>query len=308
MQRGRLAKEIYHTDIPLWNEQCKQVLLPLAASLRQQPMDEPTVAQWVVALLMLPNEVFTIPSRTRGGARGGKSRRHRVRHRLSDTGLVSRMVSRMVAPGGVADCQDATATEKQRDVRATMLRMLSPDAVVSAGSGAESDSDASSSAGCSYNNSERRWPRDYITTESDSDSDSESASGDAAETREARSSDASSCDAQAGDARVGGRKRGTAQETKATLCAQQHLSRGYMRRALQSIASVTKLADLHLAAERERLRQLHPSSPAGQAMPRCPQDAPMMVVDVEWMTREMRASDTAQHLDRRAGDSITCPC
>lgn len=248
VQRGRLAKKIYHTNIPLWINQCKKVLLPLAASLRQQPMLEPTVAQWVTALLMLPNEVFTIPSRTGGGARKRKAGRQRLRHRLSDAGLVPRVFAR-----AAVDCQDAP--DEQRDVPSQ------PD---------------------------RWWPRDYITTESDSDSDSESAST-AAERRSAGAPDASA--ARAGDARAGGQERDP--DAVATLRAQQHLSRGHMRRALQSIASVTELADLDIAAERERLRQLHPSpAESDQAMPRCPEDAPKMVVHPEWMAKEMHASDT----------------
>jgi Reverse transcriptase (RNA-dependent DNA polymerase) len=70
----------------------------------------------------------------------------------------------------------------------------------------------------------------------------------------------------------------------------QHLfEHGHARRAMQSLSSVTSLADLSIAREREKLRCLHP--PANGTLPDLPADAPEVVVDLDWMAAEMRASD-----------------
>jgi Reverse transcriptase (RNA-dependent DNA polymerase) len=60
-------------------------------------------------------------------------------------------------------------------------------------------------------------------------------------------------------------------------------------RAMQALTSTTRIADLDQAAEREKLRCLHPSSQ--RTMPPCPVDAVEVVVDYAWMESEMRATD-----------------
>ena len=44
-------------------------------------MDEAKVVTWLCVLWMLPQEVFTVPGRTRGGKAGRKSRQHRLHPR-----------------------------------------------------------------------------------------------------------------------------------------------------------------------------------------------------------------------------------
>jgi hypothetical protein len=64
---------------------------------------------------------------------------------------------------------------------------------------------------------------------------------------------------------------------------------GHARRAMQALSSVTALADLNTAAERDQLRSLHP--PATTGLPDLPASAPEIFVDLDWMAAEMRASN-----------------
>ena len=68
------------------------------------------------------------------------------------------------------------------------------------------------------------------------------------------------------------------------------LELGHPSKAMQTLTSVTSLADLDDDDERGLLRQLHPM--ADGPMPACPDDAPELVVDSVWMAEAMRTSDT----------------
>ena len=58
-------------------------------------MNESKVVTWLCVLWMLPQEVFTVPGRTRGGKAGRKSRHHRIHHALGDATLLSRLAARV---------------------------------------------------------------------------------------------------------------------------------------------------------------------------------------------------------------------
>ena len=84
-----------------------------------------------------------------------------------------------------------------------------------------------------------------------------------------------------------------ASDTEAEQTAQRvecQLRAGYLSQAMRSLTSTTQKADTEDADERALLRALHPSCPS--ILPRCPADAPELVVDLEWMCSEMAASDT----------------
>jgi hypothetical protein len=72
--------------------------------------------------------------------------------------------------------------------------------------------------------------------------------------------------------------------------AQRHFELGHAQKAMQTLASVTELADLDIVGERRKLSDLHPQAEC--AMPVCPADAPEVAVDFEWMQEAMRLSDT----------------
>ena len=57
-------------------------------------MNETKVVTWLCVLWMLPQEVFTVPGRTRGGKAGRKSRHHRIHHALTDAELLGRLAAR----------------------------------------------------------------------------------------------------------------------------------------------------------------------------------------------------------------------
>ena len=57
-------------------------------------MNEAKVITWLCVLWMLPQEVFTVPGRTRGGRMGRKLRHHRIHHILNDAALLSRLAAR----------------------------------------------------------------------------------------------------------------------------------------------------------------------------------------------------------------------
>ena len=81
-----------------------------------------------------------------------------------------------------------------------------------------------------------------------------------------------------------------AADKRAVQRAERMFELGDIDRALQAVASTSEPVDLNDSDEREKLRRLHPSSQ--HTMPPCPRDAPMAVVDVEWMFHEMHGSDT----------------
>jgi len=81
-----------------------------------------------------------------------------------------------------------------------------------------------------------------------------------------------------------------ASDARAAQRAQRHFELGHGQKAMQTLASVTELADLDVASERRKLKDLHPHAECD--MPACPADAPEVAVDFEWMQEAMRLSDT----------------
>ncbi len=72
-------------------------------------MDEARVITWLCVLWLLPQEVFTVPGRTRGGKAGRKSRHHRIHHILNDAALLGRLAVRVEErTGHVADTCSAS--------------------------------------------------------------------------------------------------------------------------------------------------------------------------------------------------------
>ncbi|HEX3642193.1 MAG TPA: hypothetical protein VHV10_12955, partial [Ktedonobacteraceae bacterium] len=59
--------------------------------------------------------------------------------------------------------------------------------------------------------------------------------------------------------------------------AQHMFEQGHPRRAMQALSSVTALADLNTAEERDKLRSLHPPTTSG--LPDLPESAPEIVVN-----------------------------
>ena len=169
-QRGRLARNVHFTSIPMWTCRCRMLLLQLAAPLQQQPMHEPTVATWVCALMMLPYEMFTMPSRAGGGARRRKSNFQRLRHKLRDDDLIRRLIAR------ASDL--AQATEEQRGAWTAMTEMLVPDSDSDADCRADSSSagsspvhDSWSTTDCSDADSDGTRERELHIVPGDSDAD-----------------------------------------------------------------------------------------------------------------------------------------
>ena len=93
------------------------------------------------------------------------------------------------------------------------------------------------------------------------------------------------------DTSDGGSARNIAEsDARTAQRAQRHFELGHSQKAMQTLASVTELADLDIAGERRKLSDLHPQ--AQSDMPACPADAPEVAVDFEWMQEAMRLSDT----------------
>ena len=102
-RRGRLASRVHITAVPMWTVRCRTVLQSLAGALVALPMDEQKVLRLLCVLWMLPQEVFTVPGRTRGGKAGRKLRHHRIHHLLNDASLLGRLAEsaeECVGPAG----------------------------------------------------------------------------------------------------------------------------------------------------------------------------------------------------------------
>ena len=72
-------------------------------------MNELKVITLLCVLWMLPQEMFTVPGRSRGGKRGRRSRHHRIRHMLNDGGLLSRLAARVERGAPPDQVRDAGA-------------------------------------------------------------------------------------------------------------------------------------------------------------------------------------------------------
>ena len=107
---GRLAYKVHFTAIPMWTARCRTVLLALAAALQETPrMNELKVITLLCVLWMLPQEMFTVPGRSRGGKQGRRSRHHRIHHMLNDDGLLSRLAARVERGAPPDQVRDAGA-------------------------------------------------------------------------------------------------------------------------------------------------------------------------------------------------------
>jgi hypothetical protein len=104
--RGQLASSVHISAIPMWTVQCRSVLQGLVAALQADPMDERTVTAHLCVLWMLPQEVFTIPGRSRGGKKGRRQRHHRIHHALNDKGLIARLTNTAMSGTAVPAAQD----------------------------------------------------------------------------------------------------------------------------------------------------------------------------------------------------------
>jgi hypothetical protein len=106
----------------------------LAGALQERPMSEAKVVTWLCVLWMLPQEVFTVPGRTRGGRAGRMSRHHRIHHALNDATLLGRLAEMAEGVAGAPaqhPCSAADAAGGARDgdaasVSPPSLLLLSP--------------------------------------------------------------------------------------------------------------------------------------------------------------------------------------
>jgi hypothetical protein len=80
------------------------------------------------------------------------------------------------------------------------------------------------------------------------------------------------------------------EDVRAAQRVEGFLRKGHTQRALRALSSTSTKADLQQTSERATLRQLHPTCPSN--LPVCPVDAPAVVIDLDWMSREMTYSDT----------------
>jgi hypothetical protein len=79
----------------MWTVRCRTVLQTLAGALQESPMNERKVVMLLIVLWLLPQEVFTVPGRSRGGRQGRKNRHHRIHHVLNDAALLGRLAERV---------------------------------------------------------------------------------------------------------------------------------------------------------------------------------------------------------------------
>jgi len=121
-RRGRLASRVHLSAVPMWTARCRTVLQGLAGALQESPMNEGKVITWLCVLWMLPQEVFTIPGRMRGGKAGRKLRHHRIHHILNDATLLGRLAARaeeVADPTAGSQGSHAAAAGDQQDGDAT---------------------------------------------------------------------------------------------------------------------------------------------------------------------------------------------
>jgi hypothetical protein len=221
----RMPSRVHRTAIPMWTNQCRAVLQTLAAALQRTPMDEAIVVGHLCVLWMLPTAVFSAPGRSRGGARGRRSRYHRIHHALGDRGLAGRLLSHVLQGDREPDPVDAGDAL--------------PSGLGHVFTGEESGEEDASM--------DRARPGSSFTT-------------------------------------------ATLPDVRAVQRVEGLLRKGHSQRALRNLSSTTSKANLRLPSERAVLRQLHPTCPSN--LPVCPADAPEVVVDLDWMSREMSSSDT----------------
>lgn len=94
--RGQLARRCHISMVPTWIVRCREALQALYAALCAVPLDELLVTKRILALWVLPQEVFTIPGKVRGGAKNRQAQLRRIARNLNDPNLYDRAL-------GVAD-------------------------------------------------------------------------------------------------------------------------------------------------------------------------------------------------------------
>ena len=89
--RGQLVRRCHITMVPTWTLRCREALQALYAALCAVPMDELLVTKRIIALWILPQEVFTIPGKIRGGLKNRQARLRRIARNLNDPNLHERV-------------------------------------------------------------------------------------------------------------------------------------------------------------------------------------------------------------------------
>jgi hypothetical protein len=89
--RGQLARRCHITMVPTWILRCRETLQALYAALCAVPMDELLVTKRIIALWVLPQEVFTIPGKIRGGFKNRQAQLRRIACNLNDPNLHERV-------------------------------------------------------------------------------------------------------------------------------------------------------------------------------------------------------------------------
>ena len=106
--RSPLAPKVHYSSIPMWTLRCRSVLQSVVGALRAQPMDIHGVITNLCILWMLPAEVFSSPGHSGGGASRRRNRYNRIKRKLSDEGLITRMMKELIArPSAAVDGPDA---------------------------------------------------------------------------------------------------------------------------------------------------------------------------------------------------------
>ena len=282
-QRGRLASRVHHSAVPMWTLRCRTVLQGLATALRQVPTDVTRVVTWLCVLWMLPQEVFTVPGRSRGGKHGRKLRHHRIHYMLNDAALLGRLADSVEGRAVAAPVAGGPAPPNA-DVDGA--RPGVPDEI-------EAACASLSSLGLADQG------RDFCasTTEEDGGDDEDGDGddvlgnvGDANADDGASSGRYASAGASASPMSAAGGAGALAADRAVAHRAERLMREDHLHRAMRALVSTTEKADLGLESERAALRALHP--PCASVLPVCPADAPSLVVDAGAMAQLMRDSDT----------------
>jgi hypothetical protein len=244
LPQGRMVSRVHSTAVPTWTNQCRAALQQLAAALQKSPMDEDEVVCLTCVLWLLPAAVFSLPGRSRGGARGRRNKHNRIHRALEDRNLTTKLFASLM-------CEEPC------------------------NGGSQVEPDWSIGTAGVWNAGDNGDPEPWSPAANDVSSDS-------SETDEERYLDYPDDD----------NAQSTEPETvaRAAQRVEGHLRAGHLDRALRALTATSAKADTRLASERALLKNLHPPCPS--KLPLCPATAPEVVVDLEWMSNEMAASDT----------------
>ena len=234
--RGQLARRCHISMVPTWIVRCREALQALYAALCAVPMDELLLTKRIIALWILPQEVFTIPGKIRGGAKNRKAQLHRIARNLNDPNLYDRVL-------GMAD-------ELCHSMEELLLAPHAPDYDWDYASGMEVGAVPRPSDPASVAEASILATSDLeFTSSNEPDPD-----------------------------------------IAAAYRASSLFKKGYETRAIHTLKSTTKKADLNSDVERAAVAALHPPCMSVRVLR--PADSPDGVVAVEWMINEMRASDS----------------